>query len=147
MQMQAIIESYILWSKAVEENGLDGECEKPVEDFVDGMYSILVLDIFREFHFYLFWIHSLPSIGLESISANLLDDSKGIVANLVRQGLMPWAPFTPTFAIATRVLELYWNSHLRCPHLAIQPFVKGLCDLHRVSSSHCSLVFFFKITI
>jgi len=33
-----------------------------------------------------------------------------------------------------RVLELYRNSHLRCPHLAIQPFVKGLCDLQGVSA-------------
>ncbi|KAF8981798.1 hypothetical protein BDQ17DRAFT_1262683, partial [Cyathus striatus] len=22
--------------------------------------------------------------------------------------------------------------HLRCPHLAIQPFVKSLCDIHRI---------------
>ena len=47
---------------------------------------------------------------------------------------MPCAPFTPTFAISIRVLELYRNSHLRCPHLTIQPFVKGLCDLHGVSA-------------
>lgn len=33
-------------------------------------------------------------------------------------------------AVTTRVLELYRNNHLRCPHLAIQPFVKSLCDLH-----------------
>jgi hypothetical protein len=33
-------------------------------------------------------------------------------------------------AVTTRVLELYHNNHLRCPHLAIQPFVKSLCDLH-----------------
>ena len=83
MQMQAIIESYILWSKAVEENGLDGECEKPTENFVNGTYAILVLDVFHEFCFYLFWIHSLPSIGVELISANLLEDSKGVVVNLV----------------------------------------------------------------
>jgi hypothetical protein len=51
---------------------------------------------------------------------------------MVRQGLIPCAPFSPTLAFSTRVIELYRNSHLRCPHLAIQPFVKGLCDLHRV---------------
>jgi KDZ transposase-like protein len=51
---------------------------------------------------------------------------------MVRQGLMPCAPFSPTLAFSTRVMELYRNSHLCCPHLAIQPFVKGLCDLHRV---------------
>jgi hypothetical protein len=58
---------------------------------------------------------------------------QGIPATLVRQGLMPCAPFSPTLAFTTRLLELYRNSHLRCPHLAIQPFVKALCDLHSVS--------------
>ena len=42
-------------------------------------------------------------------------------------------PFSPTLVFTTRLLELYRNSHLRCPHLAIQPFVKGLCDLHGIS--------------
>ena len=58
---------------------------------------------------------------------------QGIPAALVRQGLMPCAPFSPTLAFTTWLLELYRNSHLCCPHLAIQPFVKSLCDLHGVS--------------
>lgn len=29
-----------------------------------------------------------------------------------------------------RVLELYRNTSLRCPHLSIHSFVKALCDLH-----------------
>jgi hypothetical protein len=51
---------------------------------------------------------------------------------MVLQGLIPCAPFSPTLAFSTRVIELYRNNHLRCPHLAIQPFVKGLCDLQRI---------------
>lgn len=35
-------------------------------------------------------------------------------------------------AISVRVLELFRNFTLRCPHLAIQPFVKGLCDVHGI---------------
>ena len=46
---------------------------------------------------------------------------------------MPCAPFSLTLTCSTQLLELYRSSHLRCPHLAIQPFVKGLCDLHGVS--------------
>ncbi|KAJ6479830.1 hypothetical protein C8R45DRAFT_1054445 [Mycena sanguinolenta] len=34
--------------------------------------------------------------------------------------------------IATRVLELYRTTHIRCPQLAIQAFVRSLCDLHSV---------------
>jgi hypothetical protein len=67
------------------------------------------------------------------MDAELAEGDQGIPAALVRQGLMPCAPFSPTLAFSTRLLELYRNSHLRCPHLAIQPFIKGLCDLQGVS--------------
>lgn len=55
------------------------------------------------------------------------------MAALVRQGLIPCAPITPTLAFPVRVLELYRTNHLRCPRLAITPFVKGLCDLHGIT--------------
>jgi hypothetical protein len=58
----------------------------------------------------------------------------GIAPSLILQGLMPCAPWTPTVAISTRVLELYRVTHVRCPQLAVQPFVKSLCDLHGVST-------------
>ncbi|KAJ7795433.1 hypothetical protein B0H14DRAFT_3093581 [Mycena olivaceomarginata] len=45
---------------------------------------------------------------------------------------MPCAPWKPSVAIATRVLELYQTTHIWCPQLAIQSFVKSLCDLHGV---------------
>ncbi|KAF8156503.1 hypothetical protein K438DRAFT_2075523 [Mycena galopus ATCC 62051] len=48
------------------------------------------------------------------------------------QGLIPCSPWDPSVAIATRVLELYRTTHIRCPQLAIQSFVKSLCDLHGV---------------
>lgn len=64
------------------------------------------------------------------MEAELAQGDQGIPAALVRQGLMPCAPYSPSLAISTRLLELYRNSHLRCPHLVIQPFVKALCDLH-----------------
>jgi hypothetical protein len=66
------------------------------------------------------------------MDAELAEGDEGIPAVLVRQGLIPCAPFSPTLMITTRLLELYQNNHLRCPHLAIQPFVKSLCDLHGI---------------
>jgi len=50
----------------------------------------------------------------------------------LRHGVVPCAPYSPTVAVSVRVLELFRNCSLRCPHLAIQPFVKGLCDVHGV---------------
>ena len=57
----------------------------------------------------------------------------GVPAAILRNGLIPCAPFSPTLAITVRVLELYRVTQLRCPHLAIQPFVKALCDLHGIA--------------
>ncbi|KAJ7690454.1 hypothetical protein B0H14DRAFT_3100953 [Mycena olivaceomarginata] len=45
---------------------------------------------------------------------------------------MPCAPWNPAVAIKIRVLETYRVMHVRCPHLAIQAFVKSLCDIHGV---------------
>ena len=67
------------------------------------------------------------------VNAKLRQGDQGVVASLVSQGLIPCAPYTPSVAITTRTLDLYKNTHLRCPHLAVQPFVKALCDLHGVS--------------
>lgn len=64
------------------------------------------------------------------------DGPKGIAATLVECGLMPCAPFYPTLAVTIRVLKLFRTSHLRCPHLSIQSFVKGLSDLHGVPYRH-----------
>ncbi|KIK04381.1 hypothetical protein K443DRAFT_130861 [Laccaria amethystina LaAM-08-1] len=36
----------------------------------------------------------------------------------------------PTVAITIHILEVYRNASLQCPHLAINSFVKSLCDLH-----------------
>ncbi|KAJ7805124.1 hypothetical protein B0H14DRAFT_3091659 [Mycena olivaceomarginata] len=46
------------------------------------------------------------------------------------EGLIPCAPFRPSVAITVKVLEVYRVAHARCPQLAIQSFVKTLCDLH-----------------
>ena len=50
--------------------------------------------------------------------------------------MIPCSPISPSVAVTIDVLELYRTSHLRCPHLSIQAFVKTLSDLHRVSTAH-----------
>ncbi|KAJ7799715.1 hypothetical protein B0H14DRAFT_3491386 [Mycena olivaceomarginata] len=45
----------------------------------------------------------------------------------------PCAPWEPSVAIPVRVLEAYRIQHVRCPQLAIQSFVKSLCDMHGVA--------------
>lgn len=55
-----------------------------------------------------------------------------VAAALVRQGMIPSAPFQPSYAVSTRVLELYRNLRCRCPHLTGHTFVKGLVDMQGV---------------
>lgn len=64
------------------------------------------------------------------LQTDVIDGPDGIAASLIQQGLVPCAPFRPGLAITTRLLEIFRNLHLRCPHLSTQAFVKGLCDLH-----------------
>jgi hypothetical protein len=53
-----------------------------------------------------------------------------VTTALIRHGLVPCAPFSPTAAFTVRVLEFYRVSHNRSPSLSIHMFVKTLCDLH-----------------
>ncbi|KAJ7429411.1 hypothetical protein B0H11DRAFT_2409247 [Mycena galericulata] len=39
----------------------------------------------------------------------------------------------PSVTVTVRVLEAYRVTHVRCPQLAVQPYVKSLCDLHGVA--------------
>ncbi|KAJ7826212.1 hypothetical protein B0H14DRAFT_2368292, partial [Mycena olivaceomarginata] len=57
----------------------------------------------------------------------------GIAPALVREGLVPCAPWASSVAITVCVLEAYRIQHVRCPQLAIQSFVKSLCDMHGVA--------------
>ncbi|KAJ7197841.1 hypothetical protein GGX14DRAFT_374768 [Mycena pura] len=56
----------------------------------------------------------------------------GIAPALILAGLVPCAPYEPTVAITVRVLEAFHVLHARAPQLAVQPYVKSLCDLHGV---------------
>ena len=68
--------------------------------------------------------------GQRRISLRLGDAS--VSAAFLDEGLIPCSPHLPSVTITIRVLELYRNASLRCPHLAINSFVKSLCDLHGI---------------
>ncbi|KAJ7200125.1 hypothetical protein GGX14DRAFT_372415 [Mycena pura] len=53
-------------------------------------------------------------------------------AGFVNLGYFPCSPSDATVVVTTRVLEVYRVAALRCPRLAIQPWVKSLCDIHGV---------------
>ncbi|KAJ7840481.1 hypothetical protein B0H14DRAFT_2587381 [Mycena olivaceomarginata] len=81
---------------------------------VDEVYEIQVVDMFQT----------------SSVDVTLDAQAKGIAPALLLAQLVPCAPWRPTVAIKVRVLEAYRVLHVRSPQLAIQLFVKSLCDLH-----------------
>ncbi|KAJ7814774.1 hypothetical protein B0H14DRAFT_2375803, partial [Mycena olivaceomarginata] len=56
-----------------------------------------------------------------------------IASACVRRGWMPASPWNPTVVITIRTLEVYRVTHLRCPRLGIQAFVRSLCDIHGIA--------------
>ncbi|KAK7018516.1 hypothetical protein R3P38DRAFT_3320220 [Favolaschia claudopus] len=96
-------------------------------------YEITVVDVYGKYSL----ISSLESTNYSSTESNLVNlelnaGGVGVPSALLLQGLVPCSPWTPSVAITVRALELYRVTHIRCPQLAIQPFVKALCDLHSV---------------
>ena len=75
-------------------------------------------------------------VDAEKLLCSILPINEYIPSALVRQGMVPCSPILPSVAVTIDALELYHTSHLRCPHLSIQAFVKTLSDLHGVSTAH-----------
>ena len=122
--MTAMVDAYMIWNKKLGNLGLDSVVT-PSQGMAEGIcaegfLSVHVLDDSP------FCQLSNYFLGSYSFRAELPQDNNGVAAALVRQGLIPSTPFLP------HVLKLFRTTHLRCPHLAVQPFVKSLCDLHGV---------------
>ena len=80
--------------------------------------------------------------GAHSTTISHLAGEAFITTSIVKYGLIPCAPFSPTAAFTIRCLELYQVSHSRCPHLSIHAFIKSICDLHSMPfKSHISRQF------
>ncbi len=69
------------------------------------------------------------SLGIFTLQTSVVDSDIGIPAAFLRLGLVPCSPYRPTLVITVRVLEFFRNVHLRCPHMTVHSFVKGLCDI------------------
>ncbi|KAJ7840292.1 hypothetical protein B0H14DRAFT_3086874 [Mycena olivaceomarginata] len=77
-------------------------------------------------------VNVVPLLAKHALTSDVSLDPQGggIAPALIMEGLIPCAPFRPSVAITVKVLEVYRVAHARCPQLAIQSFVKTLCDLH-----------------
>lgn len=62
----------------------------------------------------------------------MLKKDKTIAASLIEHGLLPSAPYHPNIAFSIYIVEFYCMTHLQCPCLAKQPFIKSLCGLHGI---------------
>ncbi|KAJ7612125.1 hypothetical protein FB45DRAFT_1037051 [Roridomyces roridus] len=108
VQMPDIVKAYSgfrAWGKPVEEEDDDPE-----------LLHVLVMDLFTE----------------HSENVVLPKGCGGLSAALVRLGLVPSAPWTPSVVFTMATLDLYRVSHARCPQFSIYAFTKTLADLHGV---------------
>lgn len=60
-------------------------------------------------------------------------DDESLTTVLVRHGYIGNAPLYPTRAFSIHMLQLFHTLASRCPQLSLQKFIRGLCDLQRVS--------------
>lgn len=141
MQLDAMVRAYQRWSYEIRNDGLDACLERATSSESDtglceGTADIVVLDTYRKSLYCTITSRSRSTLtGTFKTSYTMFQDDESIAAALVRQGMIPCAPFNPEYAISIRTLEIFRNLRNRCPHLAIQPYVKGLLDLQGVGPS------------
>ncbi|KAG6875524.1 hypothetical protein C0992_003482 [Termitomyces sp. T32_za158] len=121
MQLASMVNAFLKWSKECGFSGSSIGTPLSQDAVIQETRSVQVVDLFETY----------------KLDVPLLQGTETIAAALVEQGLIPSAPYQPTVAFSTRTMELYRTTNLRCPHLAIQSFVKSLCDLHGVPFLHC----------
>ncbi|KAF8177725.1 hypothetical protein K438DRAFT_2022158 [Mycena galopus ATCC 62051] len=114
--MSAMVSAYIR---------MCGEAEMPTRARDDGREAGIVEEIYE--------VQVVDMCETHNICVKLDPQDKGVAPALVLEGMMPCTSWSPTVAIKICVLEAYRVTHVRCPHLAIQSFVKSLCDIHGVA--------------
>ncbi|KAJ3519263.1 hypothetical protein NMY22_g13286 [Coprinellus aureogranulatus] len=120
-QMADLVDAYMAWEMDLGDKSFDFAVPPSMAPGgADGMWEVQVLDIFRTYR---------HTVGF-------LTSDKYPGCAFIRHGLIPSAPFTPAYAVSIRTLETYRKIHLRCPHLALEPFVKSLCDAYGVLYRH-----------
>ena len=134
VQLPALVEAYMEWMLQLGEDGYSGEYVLPPNEEASTTTNIREVDVFRMSH-YLFIVFLLTlflTAGVRNVVVHHLSTDAYVCAALIRQGLMPCAPYSPTTAISIRALELFRLTHHRCPHVTVHSFVKTLCDMHCV---------------
>lgn len=138
--MKDLVDAYMDWSHRNRDMGHeDGLAPDPRNVSAQGESSIVLFDVFGKFLtgklLEMIEIIDIRS-ACRSVTYAMLATDKGIAAALVRQGMIPCAPFAPAFAISIRTLDIFKSLRCRCPYLTVQPFVKGIMDMLGVSTFH-----------
>ncbi|KAG6824531.1 hypothetical protein H0H92_006579, partial [Tricholoma furcatifolium] len=115
-QMEGATDSYMEWANRMGDEGLTMGPSTSHNGSVENALALQVIDVFQTYKY----------------SIDICTGDVNIPAAIIRHGLLPTAPLKPSFAFSIRVMELYRTTSLRCPHLTIEPFVKSLCDLHKI---------------
>ncbi|KAG6895254.1 hypothetical protein C0992_002338 [Termitomyces sp. T32_za158] len=133
LQMGGIIDAYMSWAARMGGSAFKVNPASVQEGPVEGAFKLRVMDVFRMCLFASI-LQNLINIKSESFSfvPQILETDANVPAVLLRHGLIPTAPLKPSFAFSIRAVELYCITHLRSPHLTIEPFIKSLCDLNRI---------------
>ncbi|KAJ7713931.1 hypothetical protein B0H16DRAFT_1742958 [Mycena metata] len=111
--MDAITDAYIEWGSKMK-GELDKDVPQPELNKVQKNYFIIVVDVFRTY----------------TTAVPMRYTNKFTSSALVSQGFFPCAPWNPSLAFSTRLLELFRVAHLRTPQLSIQAWMKMIADLH-----------------
>jgi hypothetical protein len=125
------------WMLQLGEDGYSGEYARPPDAEVQATTNICEVDVYREFSdfFLLFASLTQPEFllsGVRQVVVQHLSTDAYVCAALIRQGMMPCAPYSPSTAITIRALELFRLTHLHSPHLTVHSFAKTLCEMHCV---------------
>ncbi|KAG2350209.1 hypothetical protein BDR05DRAFT_971794 [Suillus weaverae] len=70
------------------------------------------------------------NLDAEKVSVTIESTNHFVASALVRHGVIPCSPISPSVAISIDALELYRIAQLHNPHFSIQAYVKSICDLH-----------------
>ncbi|KAL0564021.1 hypothetical protein V5O48_018033 [Marasmius crinis-equi] len=66
--------------------------------------------------------------GIRATPFQIYSNDEYKSASYVRNGAFPCTALIQNLVISTKLIRLYHCLFMRCPRLAIQPFIKGLCD-------------------
>lgn len=134
VQLPALVESYMEWMLQLGEDGYSGEYVLPPNVEVLTTTNIREVDVYRKsYNFVVVFLFTLfLNAGVRNVVVQHLSTDSYVCSAIIRQGLMPCAPYSPTTAISIRALELFRLTHHRCPHVTVHSFVKTLCDMHCV---------------